>query len=150
MARFFLLLFVIQTVLAALALIGCLSAEKDQIRALPRFAWVLIILLLPLVGAGAWFLAGRTRGPGRSHPGRSAGTAFPRRRSARPVAPDDDPEFLNSLADRSRQQDQELFRRWEEDLRRREHELRSAGDEPPAEPRRSEGEPPREEDRPEV
>ncbi|TWH68733.1 hypothetical protein JD77_03731 [Micromonospora olivasterospora] len=62
-----------------------------------------------------------------------------RRDRRRPVAPDDDPEFLESLADRSRRQDQELFRRWEEDLRRREDDLR-----------RREGDPPREDHRPEV
>ncbi|MBM0259158.1 hypothetical protein JNW89_22870, partial [Micromonospora sp. 4G55] len=68
-----------------------------------------------------------------------AGPAPTGRDRRRPVAPDDDPEFLDSIADRSRRDDEELFRRWEEDLRRREDDLRHR-----------EGDPPREEDRPEV
>ncbi|MFY1619683.1 PLD nuclease N-terminal domain-containing protein [Micromonospora sp. WMMD736] len=135
MARLYVLLFLAQIVLAVCALISCLSAEEGQIRALPRIAWVLIILFFPLVGSIAWFVAGR-------EPGTSARTAWPGpagRQPRRPLAPDDDPEFLRSVQDRAKQQDQELFRRWEEDLRRREDDLR-----------RRDGEPPREGDRPEV
>ncbi|PZG22859.1 hypothetical protein C1I95_04505 [Micromonospora craterilacus] len=136
MARLYILLFVVQVVLAVCALISCLSAEEDDIRHLPRIAWVLIILFFPLVGSIAWFLAGRER--------KTAGTwaTGPRpaeRRPAQPVAPDDDPEFLRSIEERSRKEDQELFRRWEEDLRKREDDLR-----------KREGDPPREGPRPEV
>ncbi|MFI7609193.1 PLD nuclease N-terminal domain-containing protein [Micromonospora sp. NPDC049366] len=156
MVRVYALLFVVQVVLAVCALISCLSAEEGQIRALPRIAWVLIILFFPLVGSIAWFVAGREATPGRPPVAglrRSPSSGEPRR----PVAPDDDPEFLDSLAERSRRDDQELFRRWEEDLRRREDNLRrhetTTPDQstPRAEPLRPrEGEPPREEDRPEV
>lgn len=38
-------------------------------------------------------------------------------------APDDDPAFLRSV-ERSRRDDQEMFSKWEADLRRREEELR--------------------------
>ncbi|MDM4722858.1 PLDc N-terminal domain-containing protein [Micromonospora sp. WMMA1363] len=138
MARLYVLLFLAQVVLAVFALISCLSAEEGDIRALPRVAWVLIILLFPLVGSIAWFVAGRERAAGRPRAAWPAGGVFAERKR-RPVAPDDDPEFLRSIEERSNQQDQELFRRWEEDLRRRENELR-----------RHDGEPPREEKRPEV
>jgi hypothetical protein len=146
MARLFLLLFIAQIVLAAIALISCLSLEKREIRALPRPAWVLIILLLPLVGAIAWFLAGR---PARaiSPPAWQSGSGFREYEQPRSLAPDDDPDFLHSLAtnqsklvaDQS-QQDQELLKRWEEDLRRREAELR----------RREADSSPRDENRPEA
>ncbi|MGK5442290.1 PLDc N-terminal domain-containing protein [Micromonospora sp. URMC 105] len=136
MARLSLLLFAIQIVLAVCALISCLSADEGNIRALPRLAWVLIILFFPLVGSIAWFLAGRKATPVRPGPAGPAPTGRDRRR---PVAPDDDPEFLESIAERSRRDDEELFRRWEDDLRRREDDLRHR-----------EGDPPREEDRPEV
>ncbi|SIN37131.1 PLD nuclease N-terminal domain-containing protein [Micromonospora cremea] len=138
MARLYVLLFLVQIVLAVCALISCLSAEEGQIRALPRIAWVLIILFFPLVGSIAWFVAGREPGSGARKPW-PAGTGSTERPRRRPVAPDDDPEFLRSVQDRAQQQDQELFRRWEEDLRRREDDLR-----------RRDGEPPREGDRPEV
>ncbi|MER5333832.1 PLD nuclease N-terminal domain-containing protein [Micromonospora sp. NPDC002717] len=139
MARLYVLLFVVQIVLAVCALISCLSAEEGEIKALPRIAWVLIILFFPLLGSLAWFAAGRERTPGRPGGAPSPGRILPARERPRPVAPDDDPEFLRSLGERSRREDQELFTRWEEDLRRREDDLR-----------RREGEPPREEDRPEV
>ncbi|NBE81765.1 PLD nuclease N-terminal domain-containing protein [Micromonospora rubida] len=135
MARLYVLLFLIQIVLAVCALISCLSAEEGQVRGLPRIAWVLIILIFPLVGSIAWFVAGREPAGGRPRPAGPLGRAPTERR--RPVAPDDDPEFLSSLAERSREQDRELFRRWEDDLRRREDDLR-----------RREGDPPREDDRP--
>lgn len=134
MARLYVLLFLVQIVLAVCALISCLSAEEGTIRALPRIAWVLIILFFPLVGSIAWFVAGRE--PGARASGPAGGTV---ERPRRPLAPDDDPEFLRSVQERAKQQDQELFRRWEEDLRRREDDLR-----------RRDGEPPREGDRPEV
>ncbi|MGW3893404.1 PLD nuclease N-terminal domain-containing protein [Micromonospora chokoriensis] len=137
MARLGVLLFLVQIVLAVCALISCLSAEEGQIRALPRIAWVLIILFFPLVGSIAWFIVGREPTPGarKGWPG----TGGTERQRPRPVAPDDDPEFLRSVEERAQQQDQELFQRWEEDLRRREDDLR-----------RRDGEPPREGDRPEV
>lgn len=141
MFRLYALLFIVQIVLAVLALIGCLSAEEGEIRALPRLAWVLIILFFPLVGSIAWFVAGRPVAPGR-RPGAGwrPGQGFPERERPRQVAPDDDPEFLRSLRAEQAKKDRELFEKWEEDLRRREGELR----------RRETGEPPREENRPEA
>ncbi|MGC4896355.1 PLD nuclease N-terminal domain-containing protein [Micromonospora sp. DT31] len=131
MVRVYVLLFLIQVALAACALISCLSAEKEQVKALPRAIWVPVILLFPLVGSIAWFLVGRERPNG---PAGVTGVRGPAGPARRPLAPDDDPEFLASLDERSRQEDQERLRLWEEDLRRREGELR----------------PPDERDRPEV
>lgn len=117
--------------LAALALISCLSiADKRQIRGMPRFAWVAVILLVPLAGAIAWFGYGRPRPPGSRGSGwrTATGPQPPQRR-----APDDDPEFLRSLDSRTvSKDDEELLRRWEEDLRRREEEQRrrDSGSEP--------------------
>ena len=42
----------------------------------------------------------------------------------RQVAPDDDPEFLGRIASRKRQEDEEMLRLWEADLRKREEELK--------------------------
>ncbi|WP_433531831.1 PLD nuclease N-terminal domain-containing protein [Micromonospora sp. CA-263727] len=137
MARLYILLFVVQVVLAVCALISCLSAEEDDIRHLPRIVWVLMILFFPLVGSIAWFVAGRERRAGSRT--WATGLRPAEHRPARPLAPDDDPEFLRSIEESSRKEDQELFRRWEEDLRKREDDLR-----------KREGDPPREEPRPEV
>ncbi|NJP33785.1 PLD nuclease N-terminal domain-containing protein [Micromonospora thermarum] len=138
MARLYVLLFLAQIVLAVCALISCLSAEEGDIRALPRVAWVLIILFFPLVGSIAWFVAGRDRGAAATRTAWPVGNGFAERKRRR-VAPDDDPEFLRSIEERTRHQDEELFRRWEDDLRRREDDLR-----------RREGDPPREEKSPDA
>jgi hypothetical protein len=70
--------------LAAAAMISCLSAENPRhIRLLPRAAWIITILFLPIAGPAAWFLSGRPRPQPRE--------------SRRASAPDDDPGFLNSL-----------------------------------------------------
>lgn len=155
MVRLYALLFVIQIVLAVLALISCLSAEEGEIRGLPRLVWVLIILFFPLVGSIAWFLAGRPVDPARRSGTWRPGGGFPERERPRQVAPDDDPEFLRSLRAEQTRKDSELFERWEEDLRRREDELRrrDAADPPGEEKPREEKErqeKPREENQPEA
>jgi hypothetical protein len=136
MARFGILVFLVQLVLAVMALISCLSAEEDGIRGLPRLVWVLVILLFPFVGPVAWFLAGRPRpaaatggAPGAGGAG-PTGRGLPERR--RPVAPDDNPEFLRGLdKDKAaRERDRELFDKWEEDLKAREDKLRREKDDP--------------------
>ncbi|GAA3743945.1 PLD nuclease N-terminal domain-containing protein [Micromonospora maritima] len=125
MARLYVLLFLAQIVLAVCALISCLSAEDGQVKALPRMVWVLVILFFPLIGSIAWFVAGRERPAG---PAGAGGATAPGTPARRPLAPDDDPDFLASLDKRSRDEDQERLRRWEEDLRRREQELRDRPD----------------------
>jgi hypothetical protein len=71
--RLYGLFFVINLALVVIALIDCLSAEEYAIRALPRWAWVLIILLFSPVGAIVCFVAGRPQthrvGPGGLAPG---------------------------------------------------------------------------------
>jgi hypothetical protein len=134
MGRLIPLLFLIEVALVAVALISCLSAEDDEIRTLPRVAWVVIIVLVPLVGAVAWFSAGRPlpagdgirvgelgRGYG---PGLRAARLERSRPPRRVVAPDDDPEFLRSLDVEQARRDRELFRRWEDDLKRRDDDTR--------------------------
>jgi hypothetical protein len=98
MARLLPLLFLAQVVLAILALISCISAEESDLRGLPKIAWVFVILLFPLVGSIVYFAAGlpvqATPRPGIWR----VGGGFPEsERPRRPLAPDDDPEFLRSL-----------------------------------------------------
>ncbi len=69
------------------AFIDCLNTPENEVRGLPKLAWVFVILLFGevLVGPVAWLVAGRPR--------RAAATGGQRRW----VAPDDNPEFLRSL-----------------------------------------------------
>ena len=70
--------------------IDSLMTNKRRIRGVPRIAWFFIILLLPLLGVILWFTLGKERG--------SAANA------RRPMAPDDDPEFLRGLGSQKEQE----------------------------------------------
>jgi hypothetical protein len=107
--------FLIVLVATLVALIDCLSSQREDIRGLPRPVWVLAILLLPIIGPVAWFFAGR---PASLEP--QAGAITPGRGRKRVAAPDDDPEFLRGIDTTQSRNDAELLRRWEEDLKRRE------------------------------
>lgn len=130
MVRLYSLFALLDLALIVVALIDCLSAEEFAIRALPRAAWVFIILLFSPVGAIAWFVAGRPVSPVRLSNGTvwRPGNGFPEserpaRRGGGQLAPDDDPEFLRNLAT-SLREDESMMKKWEEDLRRREEDLR--------------------------
>jgi hypothetical protein len=116
------LLFALEVLLVVLALISCLSAEGDDLRALPRIVWVIIILLFPLVGSIVYFVAGRPLRVAPAPPGSGISrSGYPdATRPRRVLAPDDDPEFLRTINNRAKREDEELLRRWEDDLRQRE------------------------------
>jgi hypothetical protein len=111
MVRVFVFLAAVQLVLVVLALISALSAER--LRTMPRALWVLVILLVPLIGPVAYFLAGRPVS-------RPAGLGPQATR--RPSAPDDDPDFLKTLDPNRSRRDRELFEKWERDMKRQSDE----------------------------
>ncbi len=87
----FLLAVVILT-LVVYALVDCVRTRSYDIKVMPKAVWVLVILVgFPPLGALAWLLAGRQRGP-----------AQPPDRRGRPIAPDDDPDFLWNLEQQRR------------------------------------------------
>lgn len=94
------------------AVIDCLAHDDEDIRALPKVIWVLIILLFMPLGPIAWFIAGRPRKSARTQPaapddvvgGYSMGNGSTSGRPGRPIAPDDDPEFLRRLDEQQRKQ----------------------------------------------
>lgn len=103
MGRFWLFFFIADIIIMAAALISCLSAEEHEIKSLPRLLWIVIILLFSPVGGIVWFVAGKNR-PHRTGYGP---TPLP----GRPVAPDDDPDFLRKLRE---QREEERRRKREE------------------------------------
>jgi len=134
MGRLFPLFVLLDIALIVVALIDCLSSDESDIRALPKVIWVFLILLFAPIGPIVWFVAGRPQRTAQARNTWAPGSGFPEAtRPRRPVAPDDDPEFLRDIA-KSRKNDDEMFQRWEEDLRRREDELRrkQQGDDGPA------------------
>lgn len=42
-------------------LFDVIGSEAERVRLLPKTAWAVIVLLLPKIGAAAWFLLGRPR-----------------------------------------------------------------------------------------
>jgi hypothetical protein len=88
----------------------------------------------PIIGGIAWLVAGRPNT--RRQSAWRVGNGFPEYERPRVAAPDDDPEFL---ANRKRADDEheQALRRWEDDLRAREAELRRQDQEPGEEPDRS-------------
>ena len=93
-------------------IIDCIQSEEHEVRNLPKVVWVLLILIAPVVGPVAWFVAGRPR-PARPVAGPQR-PAVPRR----PSAPDDDPMFLAGL-DRTNEERRRL-EAWERELETRE------------------------------
>ncbi|RAJ38764.1 phospholipase D-like protein [Kitasatospora sp. SolWspMP-SS2h] len=112
------------------AFIDCLTTPEDEVRHLPKVVWVIVVLLFPLVGSIAWLVAGRDRARRRaSRPSGPAAGSRSYGSAGRPLAPDDDPEFLASLG-RGNERHEDMLRQWEADLRRREEELRRGEDRP--------------------
>ena len=98
------------------ALIECAQSDRYRVRAIPKGAWLLVILLLPVVGALLWLFFGRPRQDDAARvPERGRG-------------PDDDPQFLRNLEERRKQQEQ--ARR----LQERENELKRTGRAPGVRP----------------
>jgi hypothetical protein len=70
-------------------IIDVLRTRSGDTRALPKFVWLILVILVPLLGGVLWLAFGRVwNAPGS-----------PWRRRRGPVAPDDDPAFLKKIAD---------------------------------------------------
>ncbi len=75
---------IIPLALTLYAAVDCLRTPDDQVKHLPKPIWLVLVLLVWVAGPIIWLVAGRERGLAR-----------PAER--RPIAPDDDPEFLRRL-----------------------------------------------------
>jgi hypothetical protein len=79
--------------------VDVLRSGEDERLGVPRFLWVLLVVMLPFFGGIAWLVVSGVQRSGRAQ---YAPRVRPRRSDApepppRVVAPDDDPEFLRSL-----------------------------------------------------
>jgi len=74
-------------------LVDIIRTDGRLTRGISKPAWIVVMIVLPVVGAILWLLIGRPRG------------TSPQQQSQRhPAAPDDDPDFLRNLEARRRQQ----------------------------------------------
>ncbi|VEG29811.1 PLD nuclease N-terminal domain-containing protein [Actinomyces howellii] len=98
-------LIVVVLALVLYSLLDCARTPEEGMPArIPKFVWILLIVLFPTVGAIAWIITSRVKAAeergGTVEPtmwSSREGTSFRRPERPRPVAPDDDPEFLREL-----------------------------------------------------
>lgn len=86
--------------------IQALTSREDEVRHLPKVAWVLLVLFFPLIGSVAWLVAGRPV-PARPGPYERPATGFPEYdRPGRAAAVDSaaDEEFLRRCRERAEEQ----------------------------------------------
>jgi Phospholipase_D-nuclease N-terminal len=101
------------------ALVDCWRSTDDEVRGLPRPAWILLILLFPPLGAVAYLPFGRQ-------------AAFPSQ--GRVIAPDDDPEFLRKLDLDRRRAAAEDRRREQRERKERDRQQRKEKDQRTGDP----------------
>ncbi|WP_432091560.1 PLDc N-terminal domain-containing protein [Streptomyces sp. NRRL F-5630] len=82
------LLILLPLALCVFAFIDCVTTAEEDVRWLPKPLWAILILLFQIVGPVCWLIIGRDRGYAAARAGGGRGGW---------VAPDDNPEFLNSL-----------------------------------------------------
>ncbi|WP_136088997.1 PLD nuclease N-terminal domain-containing protein [Auritidibacter ignavus] len=88
------------------AFVECMQTPRERIRTLAKPAWLVIIALVPAVGALLWLFFGHRRTlpqPGSLGSSPQRGKQQP----ARPKSPDDDDEFLRRLDIQRRQKARE-------------------------------------------
>ena len=70
------------------------SANKNEVRNLPKWLWIVICLFVPLIGGLLYLILGRPVGRPKSKSGKT-----------KIVAPDDDPAFLRDLSSKLDEKD---------------------------------------------
>ncbi len=96
-------------------LVDVIRTDRRYVRGISKPSWIVVMLVLPVLGAILWFIFGRPYG------GRAPQQAFP----AHPTAPDDDPDFLRNLEIRRRNQSEaERLKKLQKELEERERRLR--------------------------
>ena len=90
------LLYALPIILAIYALVDLVQTPDEDVQGLPKLIWVVLIVLIWVIGPAAWLLAGKR---GRSLLPRLSprGAGGPGGQAPRPMAPDDDPDFLRGL-----------------------------------------------------
>ncbi|MCW2599646.1 MAG: hypothetical protein JWM02_1475 [Frankiales bacterium] len=119
-------LFLIELCLLVYCVLNVITTPEGACRNLPKPAWLLLVIVLPLAGGIAWLVAGRPVGPAASLP-HHGNTGIPpeydRPGRAAAQSPEEDAAFLAHLKARAEDQRE----RASEQARR----LREAEDEAP-------------------
>jgi apolipoprotein N-acyltransferase len=89
MVRTLLFIFGVWLLFTVFVTVFAASANKNEVRTLPKWLWILICAGVPFIGGLLYLVFGRPLGPPKQ-----------RFRRTKSVAPDDDPAFLRDLADK--------------------------------------------------
>lgn len=90
-------------------LVDVIRTDGRLTRGFSKTTWIIMVTLLPLIGAALWFLIGRPRASAVAQPVYQH----------HPTAPDDDPDFLRNLEQRRRQAEAERLRKLRDDAARK-------------------------------
>lgn len=108
--RYLLFAIAITAVFTIFTTVFAASANPNQVRLLPKWVWVLLCLLVPIVGGLLYVTLGRpvtgslsSGGGSTSNQGPKWGQGSTTRTST--IAPDDDPDFLRRLRERLNRED---------------------------------------------
>ena len=93
-------------------LVDIVTSPDAGIRHLPKMGWIIVVVLIPTIGALLWLFAGRPVDESRPATTRFAEYDRPGRSVA--SNPDDDEAFLRGLRERAEQQRREARRQQEE------------------------------------
>jgi hypothetical protein len=110
---------IVELALLVFCLIDCIQSPEIDIRNLPKWAWLLLIIILPLVGGIAWLVVGRPLR--RATTTWQPGSGFPESERPAPDTRDIDDRLAADLA-RADQEHEQMLQRWQADLERRERE----------------------------
>jgi hypothetical protein len=89
MVRTLIFIFAVWLLFTVFVTVFAASAKKNEVRNLPKWAWIVICLFVPIIGGLLYLVLGRPAGGPKSRFGKT-----------RIVAPDDDPTFLRDLSDK--------------------------------------------------
>jgi len=101
------------------SIIDIAMIDRSRVRHLPKTVWILAVILLSVIGTILWV------GLGRGRPDRSDTTSP--LRPKRPVAPDDDPNFIDTLAAQRQREIDERIKEIERQLAELEAEEEAQG-----------------------
>jgi hypothetical protein len=108
MLRFYEGYFLIVLALDVFCVIDIIQSREDDVRNLPKIAWLLLVLFFPMIGSVAWLAAGRPGGQARGRsPYERAAPAFPeydRPGRAAGTSAESDEEFLRKVRERAEEQ----------------------------------------------
>jgi len=120
--------FLLILALDVFCVIDLIQTRDDEVRNLPKIAWLILILLFPPIGSIAWLAAGRPQsGTRSSSPYERSADSFPeydRPGRAAGVTPESDEEFLRKIRERAEEQRRKAAEE------KKAQELRERGEDP--------------------